>query len=128
MTQEFQIRQLVEDWTLAVRSRDIEGILAHHDTEIVMYDVPEPFQSVGIDAYRSTWALFFQYTKPGVFDIQELNIVADEQVAFCYALMKCSNKSDSGEFVDLPFRLTIGLKKIEQQWMIIHEHHSIPAQ
>ena len=124
---EAQIRQLVENWAKAVRNKDIDAILAHHSEDIVMYDVPEPFQSAGIDAYRKTWDLFFAFTKPGVFDIQELNIVAGENVAFCYAAMKCSDKSDTPGFVDLPFRLTIGLKKINNQWTILHEHHSIPS-
>ena len=121
------IRQLVENWAKAVRNKDIDTILDHHSDEIVMFDVPEPFQSVGIDAYRKTWDLFFKYTEPGVFDIQQLKIVADENVAFCIAIMKCSDKSNSAEFVPLDFRLTIGLKKINNQWTIIHEHHSIPS-
>jgi ketosteroid isomerase-like protein len=124
---EAQIRQLVENWAKAVRNKDIDAILAHHSEDIVMYDVPEPFQSVGIDPYRKTWDLFFAFTKSGVFDIQELHITADENVAFCFAKMKCEDKSKSEEFVPLDFRLTIGLKKINNQWTIIHEHHSIPA-
>ena len=123
---EAQIRKLVENWAKAVRNKDMKQILAHHSNDIIMYDVPEPFQSIGIEAYRKTWDLFFAFTKQGVFDIQELNIVADENVAFCFATMKCSNKTDTVDFVDLPFRLTIGLKKINNQWTIIHEHHSIP--
>ena len=127
MTNETQIKTLIENWAKAVRNKDIKQILAHHSNDIVMYDVPEPFQSIGIEAYRKTWDLFFAFTKQGVFDIQELNIVADENVAFCFATMKCSNKTDTVDFVDLPFRLTIGLKKINNQWTIIHEHHSIPS-
>lgn len=127
MDNESQIRLLIENWAAAIRNRDLDAILAHHSVDIVMYDVPPPFESIGIEAYRNTWDIFFKYTKPGVFDIQELNIIADEHLAFCYATMKCSDKSDSGEYVELPFRLTIGLKKTGNQWEIIHEHHSIPA-
>ncbi|HEX4371695.1 MAG TPA: nuclear transport factor 2 family protein, partial [Puia sp.] len=58
---------------------------------------------------------------------ETLNIIADENVAFCIATMKCSDKFDTGDFVDLPFRLTIGLKKINDQWTVVHEHHSIPG-
>ena len=124
---ETQIRQLIEDWTLAVRRKDIEKILARHSKDIIMFDVPEPFQSIGIDEYRKTWDMFFAYTKKGVFDIQTLKIVAGENVAFCIATMKCSDKSDTSDFVELAFRLTIGLKKINNQWTVIHEHHSIPS-
>ena len=121
------IKQLIENWAKAVRSRDVEAILAYHSNDIVMFDVPEPFQSIGIDAYRNTWNVFFKYTEPGVFDIQQLKIVADDNVAFCIATMKCSDKSNSTDFVPLDFRLTVGLKKINSQWIIIHEHHSIPS-
>jgi ketosteroid isomerase-like protein len=125
---EIQIRELIESWAKAVRNKDMEGILAHHSDDIVMYDVPKPFQSIGIDAYRKTWDIFFKYTKPGIFDIQELHIVADENIAFCFATMMCADKSNSTEFVNLDFRLTVGLQKINNQWTIIHEHHSIPSE
>ena len=124
---EAQIRQLIENWTNAVRNKDMETILAYHSDDIVMYDVPPPFQSVGMDAYRKTWELFFAYTKPGVFDILELHVTADENIGFCFAKMKCENKSKGAEFLPLDFRLTIGLKKINNQWTILHEHHSVPA-
>jgi len=108
---ENQIRQLIENWAAAVRTKDIEGIVAHHSDNFVMYDVPGPFQSIGLNEYRKTWDLFYKYTKLGVFDIDELTIVADENVAFAYAKMHCADKSDSDDFVRLDFRLTLGLKK-----------------
>ena len=125
---EAQIKQLVENWAQGVRNKDIQAILSHHADDIVMYDVPKPFQSVGIEEYRRTWDTFFAFTKAGVFDIQELRIVADENVAFCFATMKCADKSNSADFVNLDFRLTIGLKKIDNEWTIVHEHHSVPSE
>ena len=53
MTNEEDIRELVENWVAAVRRHDMPGILAHHSEDIVMFDVPPPFQSVGIDAYKN---------------------------------------------------------------------------
>ncbi len=111
---ELRIRELIENWAEAVRVRNINVILAFHSENLVMYDVPEPFQSVGLDAYRNTWLIFFKYTKMGVFDIHELNVVADENVAFTYAKMQCFDKSTSEVFMPLDFRLTIGLKKIKK--------------
>jgi uncharacterized protein (TIGR02246 family) len=127
LNNENQIRHLVENWAKAVRSKDINGILAHHSEDIVMFDVPPPFKSVGIDAYRKTWDTFFVATQLGIFDIEELHITSDDQIAFCFATMKCSDRNKSGEFEELNFRLTIGLKKINNEWVVIHEHHSIPA-
>jgi ketosteroid isomerase-like protein len=125
---EDQIRRLIENWAAAVRKGDIDAILAHHAHDIVMYDVPPPFQSVGIDAYRKTWDTYFAYTRPGVFDIRELQVVAGEDVSFCFASMVCEDKSKTADYVALDFRLTVGLKKIDGQWMIVHEHHSVPSE
>jgi ketosteroid isomerase-like protein len=91
---ELLIRQIVENWAKAVRDENMNGILAHHADDIIMFDVPEPFQSIGIDAYRKTWDIFFKYTRPGVFDIQTLKVIAAENVAFCIATMKCLDKGD----------------------------------
>jgi uncharacterized protein (TIGR02246 family) len=124
---ETQIRQLIEKWAAAVRNKDFDGILANHSNDIVMYDVPEPFQSIGIDAYRKTWDTFYSGTSLGAFDILTLQVISDEKVAFCFATMKCLNRERNGAYEPLDFRLTVGLKKLDDQWTIVHEHHSVPA-
>ena len=122
------VRALIENWARAVRERDINGVLAFHTENFVMYDVPEPFQSVGLEAYLSTWENFFEYTKPGVFDIHELHVFAGNDVAFAFGRLQCSDKTNSNNYTPLDFRLTMGLKKIDGKWMVLHEHHSIPSE
>jgi ketosteroid isomerase-like protein len=69
-TIEAQIRDLVEGWARAVRSKNIDGILANHSPEILMFDVPPPAQSKGMEAYKKTWDVFFAWFQDsGVFDI-----------------------------------------------------------
>src|SRR5436309_15191523 len=52
---EAAIRALVEDWASSVRRRDLRGILRNHSPNIVMFDVPPPLQSNGLEPYRRTW-------------------------------------------------------------------------
>jgi uncharacterized protein (TIGR02246 family) len=126
---ERDIRTIIKEWAKAVREHNMDGILASHSEDIVMYDVPQPFESRGIDAYRGTWDTFYRWSKDsGVYDITELNIVAGDDVAFAYASMKCMGYTDSGQDEPLKFRLTVGLEKIDGNWMIKHEHHSIPSE
>jgi uncharacterized protein (TIGR02246 family) len=121
-------RKVVKNWASAVRNRDLPAILRNHSPDILMFDVPPPFQSKGIDAYRKTWDLFFAWAlEPAVFDIREMHVTAGGDVAFVAAAMRCAEREASGEDVELDFRLTIGLRKIEGQWVIVHEHHSVPA-
>jgi uncharacterized protein (TIGR02246 family) len=122
------VRDVVEAWAKAVRARDLAGILANHSPDILMFDVPPPLDSRGIDAYRKTWDLFFSWSEaPVIFDIQELQVTAGRDVAFVAALMRCSGTEPSGERVRLEFRLTVGLRKTGGRWMMVHEHHSVPA-
>ena len=116
---EVEIRQLVEKWADAVRRKDMEGVLARHADDIVMFDVPLPMQSRGMDEYKKTWDLFFANNRggPGSFDVTELQITTSDSVAYCHALLK---------IFDSTARLTIGLRKERGQWLIGHEHHSYP--
>jgi ketosteroid isomerase-like protein len=129
-TEEARIKALLEDWTDAVRRHDVPAILAHHDPDIVMFDLPLPMQCKGIEAYEQTWDLLFRYHKPGVaFDIEELAVTAGHDVAFAAAIMRCgpnssNNSADKDGFL---FRLTVGLRKFDGVWRITHEHHSVPA-
>ena len=94
---ESQIKALIETWADAVRRHDYSGILTHHQQDIVMFDVPPPLQSRGMDEYRKTWDLFFRYHKPSqAFDIEELAITAGEDVAFAVAIMRCGSGAVSG--------------------------------
>ena len=125
---EAAIRELVESWARAVRAKDLDGILANHSTDMLMFDVPPPLQSKGIEAYKKTWELFFSwFNDPVVFDIKDMNIIAGTDVAFVAALMRCAGTEKNGERIELEFRLTIGLRRIGDQWIVLHEHHSIPA-
>jgi ketosteroid isomerase-like protein len=127
---EARIEDLLEDWSDAVRRHDLPAILAHHDRDMVMFDLPPPLQCRGLEAYAQTWDLFFRFHKPGAaFDFRELAITAGAEVAFAVAIMWCGPDS-SGNPSDkdgLLFRLTVGLRKVDGNWRITHEHHSEPA-
>jgi uncharacterized protein (TIGR02246 family) len=127
-TDELAIRELVENWAAAVRAKDLDGILANHSADILMFDVPMPLASRGIDAYRKTWDLFFSWADdPVVFAINEMGVTAGDDVAYVTALMRCSGTEKNGEKIKLDFRLTMGLSKLDGKWIVMHEHHSIPA-
>lgn len=127
---EIQIRALLENWADAVRRHDLAAILAHHERDMLMFDLPPPLQCKGIEAYERTWGLLFRYHKPGTaFDFRELAITANADVGFATAIMWCGPDSsvsaaDNDGFL---FRLTVGLRKIGGAWRITHEHHSVPA-
>ena len=127
-TDEAQIRALIEQWSKAVRDENRAAIRAGHDTDILMFDVPPPFLSRGLDAYMATWETFFASAeKPVSFAFHDVEVTCGADVAFATATGRCVNIDTSGKREPLEFRLTMGLRKIDGKWRVMHEHHSLPA-
>lgn len=125
---ETQIREIIESWARAVHQGDMEGVLADHSNDIVMFDVPPPSEGVqGIDAYRETWPPFFKWQEQGAsFEILSLNVTAGEEAAFAHALLRCGTQEELSRDPENRLRLTIGLRKENRRWVVAHEHHSFP--
>ena len=123
-----QIRDLTIRWARAVHDGDMDGVLADHAEDIVMFDVPPPDDGVrGIAAYRDTWPPFFEWQRQGaVFDIVSLEVTAGRDVAFAYALLRCGTEEEFARDPDRRLRLTLGLRKEDGRWVVAHEHHSFP--
>lgn len=52
-----------------------------------------------------------------------MEVTGDEDVAFATCLVHCDGTSAG----PLDFRLTTGLQKHGGDWVILHEHHSVPT-
>ncbi|HWF52885.1 MAG TPA: nuclear transport factor 2 family protein [Solirubrobacteraceae bacterium] len=126
MTDEEQIRDLIERWALAVRAGDLDLVLADHAADIVVFDVPPPERGVrGLEAYRETWPGFFAWLESGaVSEIDSLELTAGTDVAFAFALLRCGKPADFDRDPEYRLRLTIGLRKVADRWVVSHEHHS----
>jgi uncharacterized protein (TIGR02246 family) len=125
---EEQIRNLIEQWAAAVHGGDLNGVVADHADDIVMFDVPPPHEGVrGIDAYRETWPSFFEWQARGAsFEIVSLEITAGDDVAYAYSLLRCGTPQELAAEPANRLRLTLGLRKELGRWIVAHEHHSFP--
>jgi uncharacterized protein (TIGR02246 family) len=125
---EQQIRSLIERWAEAVHRGDMDAVLADHSADIVMFDVPPPYDGVrGIDAYRETWPPFFDWQARGAsFEIVALDVAAGADVAYAHALLRCGMPQELAENPENRLRLTLGLRKQDGRWVVAHEHHSFP--
>jgi uncharacterized protein (TIGR02246 family) len=126
---EAEILAQIKRWAQAVRNEDRAGIRENHDSDMLMFDVPPPFLSRGLDAYMATWETFFAFAeRPVAFHFHDIEITAGEDVAFATAVGNCVTIDSNGKREPLQFRLTMGLRKIDGRWRVVHEHHSLPAE
>lgn len=129
MNDETAIRALVERWATAVHAGDLDGVLADHADDVVMFDVPPPRAGVrGLDAYRATWPDFFAWQASGAcFEVESLEVTAGADVAYAVGLLRCGTPDELAADPDLRLRLTLGLRREQGRWVVAHEHHSFPV-
>ena len=120
------IRTLIHRWAEAVHLGDLDTVLADHADDIVMFDVPPPHRGArGLEEYRSTWPGFFDWQRSGaVFEIDELEVTAGDDVAFVHAVLRCGKPTEQDPVVEPRLRLTVGLRREGDRWVVAHEHHS----
>lgn len=123
MTAENEVRAAIEIWAKAVSDGNRKAILAHHSDDFLMFDFPAAVR--GLDAYDRTWDFFFANPRgPISFVPRDITVVASDEVAFASCEMHCDGTSAG----PVDFRLTTGLRKIDGNWVIVHEHHSVPTE
>jgi len=93
---ESAVRALITEWAKAVHAGDLNGVLADHSDEIVMFDVPPPAAGLrGVAAYRESWPPFFKWQATGArFDLLSLEVTAGDDVAFAHALLRCGTAEE----------------------------------
>ena len=55
-----------------------------------------------------------------------MNITAGDDIAFAHGLCLVSATKTDGGPLDMWWRSTICFRKIDRNWMITHEHNSVP--
>ena len=128
MNDESAIRGVITRWVEAIQAQNLEGVLVDHDPNIVMFDVPPPYNGIrGIDEYRKSWPPFFEWLRQGArFQLLELDVTAGADVGFAHALLRCGTPEEFESNPDNRLRITVGLRKDDDRWVVVHEHHSFP--
>jgi ketosteroid isomerase-like protein len=121
-----EIQDLIHHWAEAVHRGDLDAVVRDHADDLVMFDVPPPHRGVrGLDEYRATWPGFFEWQRSGaVFEIAELEVVAGDDVGFAYALLRGGKPTEDDPVVEPRLRLSLGLRRDADRWVVAHEHHS----
>jgi len=130
VSDEAEIRQLLDRWTKAFRAKDIKGIMSIYEPgqELVAYDVVPPLQYTGFDAYEKDYQEFLnQFQGPLDVEMRGLTITAGDTVAFSRGLERITGTLKNGEKFDAWLRFTECYRKSNGHWLAIHDHISVPV-
>ncbi|MFL5335470.1 MAG: YybH family protein, partial [Geminicoccaceae bacterium] len=109
----------------ALRTKDAEALAADYATRLVSYDRAPPLATRGIDRLAlERWLAGWDGPVNG--EMRELRIDVSGDVAFSASLNRMYARAKRGKDMDLWVRATLGFRKIEGRWRIVHEHISVP--
>jgi uncharacterized protein (TIGR02246 family) len=127
---EAAIKALEARFTSAFNAKDVNAIMKIYvpNESLVVFDVVPPRQYVGAKAYRKDWEDFFASFKgPAKIELTDVSITADTTLGFGHSIQHVTGTDTKGKPIDLTVRVTDGYRKINGNWLIVHEHVSIPV-
>jgi uncharacterized protein (TIGR02246 family) len=125
---ELEVRALLDNWSEAIRGKDIERLMALYAPDIVYFDVVPPLQFTGSAAIRRNFLRWFDAWQSAIGqDIRDLHILASGEIALAHMLIRASGTLKNGREVGYWVRATVGCQRSDQRWVITHEHISLPV-
>ena len=126
---EADIRQRIDKLVEAIRAMDLEGVKPIYAPDIVSFDIVPPLQHVGAEAKWKNWVdVFTVYQHPLSYQIRDLTLTVGDNVAFGYSLNRISGTLKNGNRSDFWLRWTTCFRKIDGNWLIVHDHVSAPLE
>jgi uncharacterized protein (TIGR02246 family) len=124
------IKALEDRFIAAFKAKDLDAIMKVYvpDQTLFVFDVAPPRQYVGAAAYRKDWQEFFDSLDgPITIELTDLDVTADDNLGYSHSIQHVSGTDKQGKKVDLTVRVTDVYKKINGNWLVIHEHVSVPV-
>ncbi len=107
-------------------AKDIKGILSCYAPGARIFDMAPPLESRGLDADTAA-AWHDAWIEPPQFDARNVDIMVEGSLAFMIGVHRIRGTKKTGECIDQWFRVTTCFQKIDGQWLIIHDHSSVPV-
>jgi uncharacterized protein (TIGR02246 family) len=128
MTDEAAIRTLVEARTTAMRNGDAATICESYATGAVNYTLAPPLrQPAGEEHDVAALQAWFAEKGGGVWEeVRDLEVTVDGDLALATSLQSMGAPPDAPQPFELWYRSTLGLRRIDGRWLIVHEHTSVP--
>jgi len=121
------IRQRLEDWLEALRTKDIEGVMSLYAPNLVSFDLAPPLRRFGADSKRQAWReTFAAFSGPIGYEIRDLNVMMDGELALVHSLNHVNATLPSGP-IDMWLRWTACFRQVAGVWLVVHDHVSVPA-
>jgi uncharacterized protein (TIGR02246 family) len=126
------VQDVLENYKSAVYEKDVDQFLSTYAPDVHIYDCWGNWECKGISSWRENVVMWFDSLSEGgnmlnvVFN--DVTIEENTSIAFVHcAVSFVAYSEQSGEKLrQMTNRFTFGLKKVNESWLITHEHSSLP--
>lgn len=126
------VQDVLENYKSAVYEQDAEKFLSTYAADVHIYDCWGKWECRGISSWRQNVTEWFNgLSEEGdvlKVDFDDLTIEENTNVAFVHCAVSFAAYGEkSGEKRrQMTNRFTFGLRKVNESWLITHEHSSLP--
>jgi PhnB protein len=125
---EAEIRSVLEGLGRAISSKDADAALAPYAPDVVRFDLAPPLATRGPQALDRAGLLawFDTWRGPIRNEVQDMAVEISGDLALVFGLLRMAGTKTDGQDVDLWARETVGLRRRDGAWRIVHQHTSTP--
>jgi ketosteroid isomerase-like protein len=122
------VRDRVASLAQAIRDKDIDYLMTHYAPDVVAYDITPPLAVLSAADYRKKFEQWFASMRgPIDYEMDDLRISMSESHAFCHCVSHVRGTRTDGGTADYWVRVTTCFQKANGQWLVGHEHVSMPG-
>jgi ketosteroid isomerase-like protein len=123
------LRRRIEEIAQAIRDKDLDALLNHYARDVEVFDLRASLNVTGAGAYRNNLEHWFDsFDGPLGFEYHSLRVAPGDRTAFCHYLALVTGARPGGRTSGYWVRGTTCFERQDGEWLVTHEHISIPAQ
>jgi len=126
---EIQIHRILERYRSAVLAKDIEGFIRLYSGNVRIFDTWETWIYEGREAWRNAVEKWFASLGEETVAVsaEDIRVTGGADFAIASAIVTYTAVSAAGVMLrSIQNRLTLALAKNGGDWLIVHEHTSMP--
>ncbi|MDX3005164.1 nuclear transport factor 2 family protein [Kribbella solani] len=124
---EIEIRERIDTLLTGVRTGDLGALKTIFAPDLVSFDVQAPLRHLGAAVKLASWEQIFTiYQLPLGYEVRDLTVLVDGDLAVTYAVNRLSGTLADGTESGMWVRWTAAWQRINGTWLIVHDQASVP--
>ncbi len=130
----FEVAAARAAWLEAFVAQDLDRMMSFYVKDIYTYDLMAAPTEAGLamafdgdEIWRQNWVSFFDmFAEDLVVTIEDLTVYQKGDLATVYGLTRLEGTLVGGPYVDMWVRETNLLRRVDDRWLVVHDHVSVP--